>query len=184
MSMAEFADANLFSPLGIDTFYWPDDTQGVTFGGFDLQLRPLDMAKFGFLFLNNGTWDGEQIVSSQWVQNTTTTVTMLDIIRGYSRQWWTMPNYGVYNTAGLYGQYIFVVPEHDLVAVFTSGYGLNDIDENPQMVREYILPAIIDQSTTNGSGWNSLTIIALSSMTAVVVVVSGIVYYTRKRRQA
>ncbi len=183
MSTAEFADANLFSPLGIDTFYWPHDTQGVTFGGFDLQLRPLDMAKFGFLFLNNGTWDGEQIVSSEWVQNTTTTVTMLDTIRGYSRQWWTMPGYGVYNTAGLYGQYIFVAPEYDLVAVFTSGYGFNDIDENPQLVREYILPAVTDYSTTNGSNLNSLAIIALSSMTAVIVVVTGIVYYSRRRHQ-
>ncbi|MHA1422841.1 MAG: hypothetical protein ACTSSD_12180, partial [Candidatus Thorarchaeota archaeon] len=108
MSMLDFTAENLFTPLGIERFFWPGDTQGVTFGGFDLQLRPLDMAKFGFLFLNNGSWDGEQIVSSDWVHNTTSTVTNLDSIRGYSRQWWTMPDYGVYHTAGLYGQYILV----------------------------------------------------------------------------
>ncbi|TFG29209.1 class C beta-lactamase-related serine hydrolase [Candidatus Thorarchaeota archaeon] len=181
MSMLEFAVETLFTPLGIDRYFWPSDTQGVTFGGFDLQLRPLDMAKFGFLFLNNGTWDGEQIVSSNWVQNTTTTVTPLDSIRGYSRQWWTMPDYGVYHTAGLYGQYIFVAPELDIVAVLTSGYGANDVDENPQMVRDYILPAVNGYVPPGTSGSFDLVLqiaVAASSIIAVTI----IVHYVRKRR--
>ncbi|TFH07093.1 MAG: class C beta-lactamase-related serine hydrolase [Candidatus Thorarchaeota archaeon] len=181
MSMLEFAAENLFAPLGIDRYFWPSDTQGVTFGGFDLQLRPLDMAKFGFLFLNNGSWDGEQIVSSDWVHNTTTTVTTLNSISGYSRQWWTMPDYGVYHTAGLYGQYIFVAPELDIVAVFTSGYGANDIDENPQMVRDYILPAVIGYTLPNSLG-------ALNTLQSIVIVATSIiaitlvVQYVRKKR--
>ena len=178
MSMFEFAIETLFTPLGISTYFWPHDTQGVTFGGFDLQLRPLDMAKFGFLFLNNGSWDGEQIVSSGWVHNTTTTVTNLDAIRGYSRQWWTMPDYGVYNTAGLYGQYIFVAPELDIVAVFTSGYGATDIDENPQMVRDYILPAVI--------GYDSETLlldsIQLAAIITIPIIAIVLVLFARKRR--
>lgn len=181
MSMLEFADENLFTPLGIDRFLWPSDTQGVTFGGFDLQLRPLDMAKFGFLFLNNGTWDSEQIVSSDWVHYTTTTVTALDSIRGYSRQWWTMPDYGVYHTAGLYGQYIFVVPELDIVAVFTSGYGVNDVDENPQMVRDYILPAVTGYVPPNSPG--ALDILQnIAIVTVSIIVVALIVQYVRKKR--
>ncbi|MBE0526632.1 MAG: serine hydrolase [Candidatus Thorarchaeota archaeon] len=181
MSMLEFADENLFTPLGIDRFLWPSDTQGVTFGGFDLQLRPLDMAKFGFLFLNNGTWDGEQIVSSDWVHNTTTTVTTLNSISGYSRQWWTMPDYGVYHTAGLYGQYIFVAPELDIVAVFTSGYGANDVDENPQMVRDYILSAVLGYEPPDSPGGFGIVpqiTIAAFSLVAVVLIVQ----YVRRRR--
>ena len=178
MTMLDFAAANLFSPLGIDTFYWPDDTQGVTFGGFDLQLRPLDMAKFGYLFLNDGVWDGEQIVSSEWVHNTTTTVSTLSSTRGYSRQWWTMPDNGVFYTAGLYGQYIFVAPEEDLVAVFTSGYSSNDIDENPQMVRDYILPAVVDDTPALIS---SLVFGAI--IVAPILVVTMAVIYMRRRRE-
>ena len=181
MSMLDFAAENLFTPLGIERFFWPSDTQGVTFGGFDLQLRPLDMAKFGFLFLNNGSWDGEQIVSSDWVHNTTSTVTNLDSIRGYSRQWWTMPDYGVYNTAGLYGQYIFVAPEHDIVAVFTSGYGANDVDENPQMMRDYILPAVAGYEPYNDSG--ILIVIQLAVIISVPVLAVVIVLFVRKRRE-
>lgn len=144
MSTLDFAAANLFAPLGIDTFYWNRDTQDVYFGGYDLQLRPLDMAKFGYLFLNNGTWDGEQILSSNWVNESTSTVSTLSDTRGYAYQWWTMPDLGVYFAAGLYGQYIIVSPEHDLVVVFTSGYGINDNDENLLLFRNYILDAVID----------------------------------------
>ena len=179
MSMLDFAEDNLFTPLGIDRFLWPGDTQGVTFGGFDLQLRPLDMAKFGFLFLNNGTWDGEQIVSSDWVVNTTTTVTQLDSVRGYSRQWWTMPDYGVYHTAGLYGQYIFVVPELDIVAVFTSGYGATDVDENPQMVLDYILPAADEYESPDTPQFGLVPQIVTIGLLLVAVVLS--VQYVRKR---
>jgi len=181
MSMLEFAVENLFTPLGIDRYFWPADTQGVTFGGFDLQLRPLDMAKFGFLYLNNGSWDGEQIVSSDWVHNTTSTVTTLDSFRGYSRQWWTMPDYGVYNTAGLYGQYIFVAPEYDIVAVFTSGYGINDVDENPQMVRDYILPAVIGYESPNDAGIFSLDAIQFAVIISISVIAITLVIIVRRR---
>jgi CubicO group peptidase (beta-lactamase class C family) len=147
MSSLDFAEEHLFNPLGIDPFYWNTDVLGVYFGGYDLQLRPLDMAKFGYLFLNNGTWDGEQVLSSSWTNESTTTVTTLSSQRGYAYQWWTMPDLGVYYTAGLYGQYIFVSPEDDLVAVFTSGYGFSDVDENPSMFRDYILDAVTDGQT-------------------------------------
>ena len=145
MSTLDFAEEHLFSPLGIDTFYWNTDRLGVYFGGYDLQLNPLDMAKFGYLFLNNGTWDGEQVISSDWVNVSTTTVTTLSSQRGYAYQWWTMPDLGVYYAAGLYGQYIFMSPQHDIVAVFTSGYGTGDVDENPSMFRNYILDAVTEE---------------------------------------
>ncbi|MHA1964425.1 MAG: serine hydrolase domain-containing protein [Candidatus Thorarchaeota archaeon] len=145
MSSLDFAAENLFTPLGIDTFYWLTDMQDVYYGGYDLQLRPLDMAKFGYLFLNNGSWDGVQVISADWVNESTTTVTTLSAQRGYAYQWWTMPDLGVYFAAGLYGQYIFVSPEDDIVAVFTSGYGASDVDENPSMFRNYILDAVTNE---------------------------------------
>jgi CubicO group peptidase (beta-lactamase class C family) len=148
MPTLDFAEENLFRPLGIDPYYWNTDSVGVYIGGYDLQLRPLDMAKFGYLFLNNGTWDGDQVISSDWVNESTTTVTPLSGYTGYAYQWWTMPDLGVYYAVGLYGQYIFVSPEDDIVAVFTSGYGNGDVDENPSMFRDYILDAVTDEQYT------------------------------------
>ena len=175
MTTLEFASESLFTPLNISPVYWPSDAMGVNFGGFDLQLRPLDMAKFGYLFLNNGTWEDEQLLSAEWVQNTTSTVTMLSSTHGYAAQWHTMPDLGIFYAAGLYGQYIFVSPAHDLVAVFTSGYGVNDYDENPQMFRDYILTAVID-STVQGFDFMQIGIILSISVPLVAII---ILYYRK-----
>jgi len=175
MTTLEFATENLFNPLNISPVYWPSDAKGVNFGGFDLQLRPLDMAKLGYLYLNNGTWETEQLLSEEWVRNTTTTVTMLSSTHGYAAQWHTMPDLGVYYAAGLYGQYIFVSPEHDLVAVFTSGYGMNDYDENPQMFRDYIIAAVNDAAAL-GFDLLQVGIILVISVPLIAVI---IVYYRK-----
>lgn len=146
MRTLEFANEHLFGPLGIHNVIWRTDRQGVNQGGFDLRLRPRDMAKFGLLFLNNGTWDSEQIVSADWVAISTSTITQLNNNQGYGYQWWTLPTIGVYFAAGLYGQFIFVVPEHDLVVVFTSGLLRDTISPHPQIVSEFIIPAVMQNT--------------------------------------
>jgi CubicO group peptidase (beta-lactamase class C family) len=178
MTTLEFATEHLFGPLNISPVFWPSDIKHVTFGGFDLQLRPLDMAKFGYLYLHNGTWGTEQLLPAEWVRNTTTMTTMLTPTHGYAAQWHTMPDLDVYYAAGLYGQYIFVSPENDLVVVFTSGYGMNDYDEDPQMLRDYILPAVSDFETQGIDLVQMAIILAVSSPLAAVIIVA-IVYYRK-----
>ena len=90
-------------------------------------LNVYDMAKFGQLYLNNRVWEGEQIISSEWVEQSTRM--QFDRSSGsadYGYQWWVRTfgeqNYPAYFAQGHYGQYIFVVPDLDLVVVFTSHY--------------------------------------------------------------
>jgi len=67
------------------------------------------MAKFGLLLLNNGTWDDQQIIPSDWVLNSTSTSLhqFSDEYNGYGYQWWTWPSLGgVYYASGLYQQKI------------------------------------------------------------------------------
>jgi len=175
MTTLEFATEYLFNPLNISPVFWPSDMKGVNFGGFDLQLRPLDMAKFGYLYLNRGVWDRERILPGGWVQNTTTTVTTLSPTHGYAAQWHTMPDMDVYYAAGLYGQYIFVSPEYNIVAVFTSGYGMNDYDENPRMFRDYILAAAGEVPPPESDLLHVWIVLAISVPLVAVV----IVYYRK-----
>lgn len=65
MTTLEFARQNLFEPLGIRNVYWSKDRGGTYKGGFDLQLTPRDMAKFGYLYLNGGRWGSKQIVPAE-----------------------------------------------------------------------------------------------------------------------
>ena len=73
-SLLDFAQAHLFEPLGIQPGNWPRDARGYCFGSGDLALVPRDMAKFGLLFLNSGTFKGVQVIPAEWVSQSLTPV--------------------------------------------------------------------------------------------------------------
>lgn len=68
----DYATQKLFKPLGIKEVFWESDPQGVSIGGTNMYLSPLDMARFGYLYLRNGCWDGKQVVSENWIKEATT----------------------------------------------------------------------------------------------------------------
>jgi len=137
----DFAEKNLFEPLGIKDASWDTGSAGIPIGGWGLRITPRDMAKLGYLYLHEGEWDGNQIVSSGWVKDATLTHTVTDGANlGYGYQWWTVPDLGGYAALGLYGQTIFVAPGSDLVVVSTAEVPSHD--EIFQLIENYILPAV------------------------------------------
>jgi CubicO group peptidase (beta-lactamase class C family) len=70
-SALSFADEFLFSKLGISLPYWEYDNFNINTGGWGLSMIPRDMAKIGYLMINNGSWDGEQILPENWVDTVT-----------------------------------------------------------------------------------------------------------------
>ena len=64
MNALTFANKHLFGPLGIPVVYWPSNSQGITIGYANLYMTPRDMAKIGYLYLNDGLWDDKRIISS------------------------------------------------------------------------------------------------------------------------
>lgn len=126
-TLYEFGKEYLFDPLGMDSVECGSDAQGISDGGNGFIMNVYDMAKFGQLFLNNGVWNGEQIISEQWIEDSTS----LQFERSsgsadYGYQWWVRTfgnnNYPAYFAQGHYGQYIFVVPDLELVVALTSHY--------------------------------------------------------------
>ncbi|RZP30859.1 hypothetical protein EVA23_01685 [bacterium] len=109
MSPREFAQENLFPQLGIMDPYWNEDQDNVHNGSFDLHLTLREMVKLGQLYLQDGMSLNNQILSSEWIENATTS----QINDWYGYLWW-LPGIG-YLAVGLGGQYIAVVPELDLV---------------------------------------------------------------------
>jgi CubicO group peptidase (beta-lactamase class C family) len=71
MDERKFADRYLFGPLGIDDYQWDTAAEGNLIGGWGLYLTPRDMARLGQLFLQEGEWQGQQIVSADWVRKAT-----------------------------------------------------------------------------------------------------------------
>jgi CubicO group peptidase (beta-lactamase class C family) len=141
-----FADSRLFQPLGITKYEWRTDPQGLAEGGSGLNLTARDVAKLGFLWLNNGSWDGEEIVSSTWVNASTHIHASDDDEYGYGYHWRIDPARNAYYAKGwrTIGQYMWVQPENDLIAVFTIFGSMSPLN----LIRDYILPAIFSDGTT------------------------------------
>jgi CubicO group peptidase (beta-lactamase class C family) len=140
LNTRDFAEQYLFKPLGITDFRWDVDAAGTPNGGWGLQLTPRDMAKLGYLYLRQGQWGGQQIVSTEWISNATRTHTPTGGELGYGYQWWTYPALKAYTALGRDGQTVFVVPELDLIVVTTAATnGHTDIF---RLIQEYILPAV------------------------------------------
>jgi CubicO group peptidase (beta-lactamase class C family) len=141
MNTLSFAKKNLFAPLGISDVSWPSNPQGITVGYSDLHMRPHDMAKIGYLYLNDGLWDGKRIISSQWIKASTRKHIAATQLPGYGYQWWIVSP-GIYTAIGLKGRFIIVAPEKNMLAVFTSSLGPEDIYSPLGLFSSYIIPAV------------------------------------------
>ena len=141
MSTLEFAQKHLFEPLGISDVIWPTDPQGINRGYSDLRITPSDMAKLGYLYLYQGKWEGQQILSDTWVRSTTHKHVKVSEEAGYGYMgWFVRDDYDFYGAHGRGGQAIFVVPDEHLVMVLT-GRG-PDPPTTRGLIPNYILPAI------------------------------------------
>lgn len=120
----KFAEEALAQPLGFTLPRWPTDPQGIYFGGNDMELTPPQMLAFGELYLNGGRFADKQVISESWVRESLTprTRSTRDPRRLYGYCWW-IRDLGGFRTCyawGYGGQFIFVVPDLELVAVTTS----------------------------------------------------------------
>lgn len=145
----EYAREHLFTPLGIDRFYWKTTPKGLADTEGGLYLTPRDLAKFAYLYLRDGVWEGRRILPEGWVAASTRPLVDTGINkpknRKYGYQWWLLPHGEgryAYVANGYGGQYAIVVPEHDLIAVFT-GWNIYDKPAlSPQMALERVLAAV------------------------------------------
>jgi CubicO group peptidase (beta-lactamase class C family) len=145
MPTSIFADTHLFQPLGIVNYIWPTDPHGIPDGGGiseGVRMSSRDLAKIGFLYLNNGTWDGQQIVSADWVTNSTIVQSTGGSESGYSGNygylWWVKPSLNLYCAFGYRGQFIFVIPSQDVVFVTTS----SEMRSFEFLIKQFILPSV------------------------------------------
>jgi CubicO group peptidase (beta-lactamase class C family) len=144
-SPLEFAQTNLFGPLGITDFYWAITPSGLEIGGWGIQMTPRDLAKFGYLYLRGGLWEGKQIIPASWVKASLEKCIDPKMEgekrSGYGYLWW-LQTYGVKAAHGLGGQYILLLPSQDLEVVFTSDLSPQEFQKPYDLFEAYILPAI------------------------------------------
>jgi CubicO group peptidase (beta-lactamase class C family) len=153
-SVLQFAEANLFKPLGFSGYRWPYQTVNTNVNTYgELFLRPRDMLKFGIVFADGGVWQGKQIIPADWVKRSTTPVTKIGS-KTYGYFWWHQSfsvqikgegrEVDTILATGNGGQKIFIVPSCRLVAVFTGGNYNSERDTPPnEIIPSIVLPAIL-----------------------------------------
>ncbi|KKN55201.1 hypothetical protein LCGC14_0584710 [marine sediment metagenome] len=144
-STEEFAREYLFTPLGIleEEYHWPHDDKGINYGAYAFHCSPKVQAKLGILCLNNGTWDGTQIVGKDYMKDATTVKTSLSkgeksMEYGYLFFMMDSPLEGYY-MAGSGGQCIYVMPEYNITVGFTAG-GKIPKEGYEKLLLDYIVP--------------------------------------------
>jgi CubicO group peptidase (beta-lactamase class C family) len=155
----QFAQDELAKPLGFSLARWPQDPQGIYFGGNDMLMTPRQMLAFGELYRNGGAVYGRQVIPRRWVEVSTVPLTRSPISgQAYGYGWW-FRNLGGHDTFyawGFGGQFIFVVKDLDLVVVTTSASTGGDERRGHRrtvydLVEHFIIAPLSAQASLAGS---------------------------------
>jgi CubicO group peptidase (beta-lactamase class C family) len=143
-----FAAREVFAPIGISDYHWTINQDGAAKGYSGLYLRPRDLAKFGLLYLEKGTWEDQQVISESWINESTSPQILRGDIPGmyYGYQWWVHED-GLIAAVGFGGQILMLLPEYELIVLFNNYH--NEADafqmETPwRLLDTFILPAILE----------------------------------------
>jgi len=142
-SAEEFAKDYLFTPLNIseEEYNWPHDSLNISYGGYEFECSPKVQAKIGILCLNNGTWNGTQIIDSDYIKDATST--QVSTGKGaYGYLWYTNAPYGGYYSVGAGGQCIYVFPEYNITVGFTGAHDLG----YDNIITDYIIQFAADNA--------------------------------------
>ena len=153
MDARSYANTHLFKSLGIPKVPeqdWNTDPNGVTNGIAGLYLTPRDLAKYGYLYLMKGNWNGKQVVPYQWVEESTREHAYIgpdDYVGGLDRRfgyfWSIFPDLQYYGYLGMAGQELYVVPEKNMVIVFSGALQLGKEALLLGLVNDHIIPAAV-----------------------------------------
>jgi CubicO group peptidase (beta-lactamase class C family) len=144
-TLLDYLKPRLFDPLEIEGATWESHPNGTNFGGWGLKLKTEDIARFGQLYLQNGTWEGKRILPENWVKAATSKQVSngddpeSDWTQGYGYQFWRCRHH-IYRGDGAFGQFCIVMPQQQAVLAITAG--VPDMQVVLNLVWDTLLPAM------------------------------------------
>ncbi len=119
-TISQYLEEKLWKPLGMEydaSWSLDRETNGLEKTFCCINARARDFAKIGRLYLNNGDWNGKQIVSKKWVKQSLKNDTTNGSVSYYQYQWWLSQKNNDFMAKGILGQYIYVNPAKNLIIV-------------------------------------------------------------------
>ena len=130
-NIEEYAAEYLFAPLGITQYFWKKTPTGLADTEGGLYLSATDLAKIYYLYLREGNWNGQQLISKEWVKASVSSAVNLGSGIRYGYKWW-LYEYGhdpvkyAWAGSGFGGQWPIIIAEYNIVAVF-MGWNINSV---------------------------------------------------------
>lgn len=125
----DYMKERIFNPLHISLVEWEESPEGINTGGWGLRMQVESMAKIGQLLLNKGNWEGKQLISSEWVEEMTSSLQETGMMDTYGYHMWRCDYPNAYRADGALGQYIIVAPDEDMVVAITQANTSNGVAE-------------------------------------------------------
>lgn len=129
-SLRDYLMPRIFEPLGILSPKWESDVNGITLGCSGLYLTAEELSMFGQLLLNNGVWNGKQLIPADYIEEASKPqidtskfdkyFATADHKQGYGYQMWMNSYPGSYRMDGMYGQYVVMLPDKNAVVTYVS----------------------------------------------------------------
>lgn len=153
-NLIEFLTPRLFEPLNITDVDWMESPEGIKTGGYGLRIKTEDIAKLGQLYLQKGKWEGEEILTEQWVADATSKQiesrpqsdeydATNDWAQGYGYQFWRNSTEG-FRADGAFGQFSIVMPDKDMVVAITGESF--DMGDSMKLIWKNLLPGVKDEA--------------------------------------
>ena len=142
--LTEYLQERVFTPMNVTEWAWEESPEGVNTGGWGVHIQPESLAKFGQLILNEGRWEGKQLVSAEWIRE------MCKKHRETGREvygyhiWHCGGHDGAVRADGALGQYVISVLDKDMVVVMTEATLGNGRDQR-RLIWDVLLPYIQDE---------------------------------------
>ncbi len=142
--LTEYLQERVFTPMNVTEWAWEESPEGVNTGGWGVHIQPESLAKFGQLILNEGRWEGKQLVPAEWIRE------MCKKHRETGREvygyhiWHCGGHDGAVRADGALGQYVISVLDKDMVVVMTEATLGNGRDQR-RLIWDVLLPQIQDE---------------------------------------
>jgi len=154
MGLLDFANEYLFDPLNVQGGLWEKMAGGYYFASGGIYLRPRELTKIGYLFINDGYWGDKQIITKEWISESSLAHIQTDDLipqsDSYGYQWWIMDfhandrTYECFFAAGWGDQFMFIFPDQEMIITINSGNYAGTVNMSIfAFVEHYILPGLL-----------------------------------------
>lgn len=142
--VTEYLQERVFTPMNVTEWAWEESPEGINTGGWGVHIQPESLAKFGQLILDEGRWEGKQLVPAEWIREMCKK--QMETGRetyGY-HIWHCGGHEGAVRADGALGQYVFSVLDKDMVIVMTEATLGNGKDQR-RLIWDILLPVMKDE---------------------------------------